>query len=374
VRIERLTTTHFRNLDAQALAFAPGVNLLIGENGQGKTNVLEAIYFFKFGRSFRAGRETEVIRLGEAYCRAEAAAVFDDDTRADFAASIERDGAKRIKIDGEELSRLSDLVGRFPVVLFGPLDLELSGGEPAQRRRFVDMVGSMTDRDYIAAARAYRRLLGQRNAALKARANDYELNIWNEQITRAGAELVVRRLGVVAALESEVVAQAAKLGATYALSMRYDSALLRDRGALASEGNAADDVAALAEVYAMELGARQDDERRRATTLVGPHRDDVELSLDGRDLRRYGSQGQRRLFAVLMKLAELSHLERELRERCVLLLDDVFSEFDDTVTTRLQTLLDGTRQVFVTSPVAVDWASGGGARTYRVAGGVLAAA
>jgi DNA replication and repair protein RecF len=376
VRIERLTTTHFRNLAAQALAFSPGVNLLVGENGQGKTNVLEAIYFFKFGRSFRAGRDAEVIRLGEPFCRAEVAAVFDDGARADLAASVERDGGKRVKIDGEELPRLSDLVGRFPAVLFGPLDLELSGGEPAERRRFVDMVGSMTDRAYIDAARAYRRILNQRNAALKARANDYEINIWNEQITVAGAELVTRRLAVVAALEGEVVVQAEALGAPYVFSMRYESALLRDRDALAGgpDGDAEKGAATLADVYAMELAARQDDERRRGTTLVGPHRDDVVLTLDGRDLRRYGSQGQRRLFAVLMKLAELSHLERELRERCVLLLDDVFSEFDDTVSARLQTLLDGTRQVFVTSPVAVEWASRGAARTYRVSQGELVGA
>jgi len=371
VRIERLTTTHFRNLAAQALAFSPGVQLLVGENGQGKTNVLEAVYFFKFGRSFRAGRDAEVIRLGEPFCRAEVAAVYDDGTRTDFAVSVERDGIKRVKLDGEELPRLSDLVGRFPSVLFGPLDLELAGGEPAERRRFVDMVGSMTDRAYIDAARAYRRILQQRNAALKARANDYELNIWNEQITRAGAELVTRRLAVVAALEGEVVAQASTLGAPYAFSMRYESALLRDREVLAATDEEAH-AATLADVYTMELSARQDDERRRATTLVGPHRDDVVLALDGRDLRRYGSQGQRRLFAVLMKLAELAHLERELRERCVLLLDDVFSEFDETVSARLQTLLDGTRQVFVTSPVAVEWASWGAARTYHVRQGELA--
>jgi DNA replication and repair protein RecF len=286
--------------------------------------------------------------------------------------SVERDGSKRVTLDGEDLPRLSDLVGRFPTVLFGPLDLELAGGEPAERRRFVDMVGSMTDRAYIDSARAYRRILNQRNAALKARANDYELNIWNEQITRAGAELVTRRLAVVAALEGEVAAQALALGAPYVFSMRYESALLREREALAAAADDEAHAATLAEVYAMELGARQDDERRRATTLVGPHRDDVVLALDGRDLRRFGSQGQRRLFAVLMKLAELSHLERELRERCVLLLDDVFSEFDETVSARLQTLLDGTRQVFVTSPVAVEWASRGTARTYRVRQGELA--
>ena len=145
MRVDNLSTTLFRNLNHRDLSFAPGVNLITGENGQGKTNLLEAVYFFKFGRSFRTRQDEEMIRFGEAYCRAESSCVFGDNHREDFEAALERGAAKKIKITGKPVEKLSDLIGRYPVVLFGPQDMTLVTGQPAERRRFVDMVGSMTD-------------------------------------------------------------------------------------------------------------------------------------------------------------------------------------------------------------------------------------
>lgn len=371
MRVDRLTCTQFRNLEPLDLSFAPGVNLFVGENGQGKTNVLEAIQFFKFGRSFRAGRDTELIRFGDAFCRAEVTSTLDAGDRETFAASIERGGAKTIKIDGKEIGRLSELVGRFPCVLFGPDDLRLVSGAPAERRRFIDMTGSMTAPGYIETARDYRRILQQRNAALKARAGERELATWNERLIAAGSALVERRRALVDDIAREVAAHAVELrarGGSFELS--YESSLLT------GVGSSGDGTPTVADVFAAKLAALADEERRRATTLAGPHRDDVILRLDGTDLRAYGSQGQKRLFAVLLKLAELSYLEGQLGETCVLLLDDVFSEFDRDITNRLQLLLDGKRQVFVTSPVDLEWARSENARVYgvhtgRVTGGEI---
>jgi DNA replication and repair protein RecF len=364
VRVDRLTCTQFRNLEPLDLSFAPGVNLFVGKNGQGKTNVLEAIQFFKFGRSFRAGRDTELIRFGEAFCRAEITSTLDTGDRETFAASIERGGAKTIKIDGKEIARLSELVGRFPCVLFGPDDLRLVAGAPADRRRFIDMTGSMTAPGYIETARDYRRILQQRNAALKARASERELATWNEQLIAAGAALVECRRVLVDDIAREVAAHAAELRTrSGSFELSYESSLL------VGVGSAGDGTPTVADVFAAKLAALADEERRRATTLAGPHRDDVILRLDGTDLRAYGSQGQKRLFAVLLKLAELSYLEGQLGETCVLLLDDVFSEFDRDVTNKLQLLLDGKRQVFVTSPVDLEWARSENARVYGVRAG-----
>lgn len=369
MRIERLVCTRLRNLTNLDLAFAPGVNLLVGANGQGKTNVLEAVHFFKFGRSFRTQRDVELIEFREPFGRVEATCIFDDGARVVFAASIERDGTKHIKTDGTEIERLSDLVGRYPCVLFGPGDLDVVAGAPAERRRFLDMVGSMTDAAYIRVAREYRRILHQRNASLRARASDYELNIWNEQITRAGADLILRRKALTRRLLDDLQAHARELAAPFDFAMSYESRLLPPGEAAGADGEDGDRARRVAESYAELLSASADEERRRLTTLAGPHRDDIALRLDGKDLRRYGSQGQRRLFAVLMKLAELSHLERELGERCALLLDDVFSEFDPAIMEKLQTLLHGGRQVFVTSPVDLPWAGAEGARRFRVDAG-----
>ena len=368
MRVDRLVCTQFRNLETIDLSFAPGVNLFVGDNGQGKTNILEAIQFFKFGRSFRTARDAELIRFGEDFCRVEVACALAAGDGERFAASIERAGAKKIKIHDKEIPRLSDLVGRYPCVLFGPTDLEIVSGAPAERRRFIDMVGSMTDPAYIRCAREYRRILTQRNAALKARAPDDEVNAWNTQIVTAGADLIALRRDLVAALETEMQAHARELHARYEFGLAYESTLLREAETMTAAAGE-DDAPTLADVFAVKLGSLEFEERRRATTLAGPHRDDVSVRLDDKDLRKYGSQGQRRLFAVLLKLAELSLLEKRLKEACVLLLDDVFSEFDRDIMTQLQHLLDGTRQVFVTSPVDLDWAESENAKVYRVKAG-----
>jgi DNA replication and repair protein RecF len=168
-------------------------------------------------------------------------------------------------------------------------------------------------------------------------------------------------------MQIELIARADELQSPFDFSMRYDSALVDE----AAAGGTLDLEAALREAFHARLAAVAYDELRRGVTLAGPHRDDVEFMLDDNDLRRFGSQGQRRLFAVLLKLAELSHLETELREPCVLLLDDVFSEFDDALTGKLHRLLDGARQVFVTSPVPLR-DGGTSAAVYRVReGGVV---
>jgi DNA replication and repair protein RecF len=369
VRVDRLVCTQFRNLEPLDLSFAPGANLFLGANGQGKTNILEAIQFFKFGRSFRTSRDGELIRFGAEFCRAEATCTFQAGNTETFAASIERGGVKKIKIHDKEIPRLSELVGRFPCVLFGPDDLRVVSGAPADRRRLVDMVGSMTDPAYIRCAREYKRVLLQRNAALKSRANEYEVNIWNEQIVVAGAELITHRRALVAALEDEVNVHAEELHTPFEFDLSYESALLREAGTMAAGAAEENNLPTLADIFAIKLGALEYEERRRGTTLAGPHRDDVVVNLAGRDLRKYGSQGQRRLFAVLLKLAELSYLEKHLREPCALLLDDVFSEFDRDIMGQLQHVLDGKRQVFVTSPVELEWAKSENAREFRVAGG-----
>lgn len=358
MRVDRFVSAHYRNLSDGEIEFAPGLNLVVGPNGQGKTNLLEAIYFFRFGRSFRAQVDTELIQFDQLFCRVEVACAFVDGRSERFAFSIERRegrAAKTIKVNGETLSRRADLAGRFPAVLFGPHDLRVVSGEPENRRRFLDTIGSMTDPGYLRTSVEYRRIVEQRNAALKARAARDEMATWNERLVASGTDLVMKRHALTAAIEREMQAQALELKSPFEFAMRYDSVLVGS------------DAAAVAGAFRDQLSGIASEEFRRGVTLVGPHRDDVELVMDGHDLRRFGSQGQRRLLAVLLKLSEMEYLERELREPCVLLLDDVFSEFDESIMAKLQRLLDGARQVFVTSPVPI--ATPSKAQIHRVEAG-----
>ena len=345
MRVDRVQTANFRNLASGAIELGPGLNVLVGENGQGKTNLLEAIYYFRFGRSFRAQSDVELIRFDEPFCRVEVNATFADSHGETFACGIERRGSsvnRTIKVAGQLLPRRSDLAGRFPVVLFGPNDLRTVSGEPEHRRRFFDMVGTTTDPRYLRAANDYRRALDQRNAALKARASRDEMEAWNSRLVEPGAELLTRRRDLSLRLETLMAAESRAVGSPFEFSMRYESSLMPPEGATTEE---------LQHRFHERLVAAAAEEMRRGITLSGPHRDDIQLCLGANDLRSYGSQGQRRLFAVLLKLAEMAHIESELRESCVLLLDDVFSEFDAAIMGRLQRLFEGQRQVFVTTPL-----------------------
>jgi DNA replication and repair protein RecF len=175
----------------------------------------------------------------------------------------------------------------------------------------------------------------------------------------------MRRRELVGLMELEMASHARDVGSPFDYAMRYESALFGH----ATEGDEITLEASLTRAFHEKLGAAASEESRRGITLVGPHRDDVVLTMGGEDLRRYGSQGQRRLCAVLLKLAELSYLETELEEPSVLLLDDVFSEFDASILAKLQRMLDGERQVFITSPVAIHDLHAPNARLFRVESG-----
>jgi DNA replication and repair protein RecF len=365
VRVETLSTTHFRNLDHAEISFAPGVNLIVGENGHGKTNLLEAVYFFKLGRSFRTRRNEEMIRFEESYCRTVCSCSFADGSVNEFAASIERNAGKKISVSGETIEKLTDLVGRYPVVLFGPNDLGLVSGQPSDRRRFIDVVGSMTDGVYLQQLKEYRRILNQRNAALRMRASRKERESWNIQLVDQGCALIRKRMAITSVIEGYLRQHAVGLEAPFTFSLEYDGAIVREGAAVAGNGREPG-LEELREVFETRLLTTEAEELRRGTTLSGPHRDDVIIKIAGRDVRKYGSQGQRRLLAILLKLSELTHLETELGETCVLLLDDVFSEFDPRITVRLQKLLDGGRQVFVTSPIPLNWTGQRKVRVFEV--------
>jgi len=368
VNIVSLSTAQFRNLAQSEISFARGVNLFVGENGQGKTNLLEAVFLFKFGRSFRTHRDTEMIAFGEKFCRASVSCEFSDEHGEDFAASVERSGEKKIRISGQPIARLSALIGRYPIVLFGPHDIRLVTGQPADRRRFLDIAGSMTDPTYIGLLKEYRRILIQRNAALKEKVSRRERDLWSGELVEKGCMLITKRLSLTAALERHLLDHAAGLEAPFEFSLAYDSAVDREVRAAIGDGEKSGQDAMRA-VFETKLLTVEEEELRRGTTLVGPHRDDLSLDLSGKDVRKYGSQGQRRLFAIFLKLAELTHLENELKERCVLLLDDVFSEFDPKITVKLQSLLESGRQVFVTTPAPLDWAESHDVKSFRVHNG-----
>ena len=347
MQITELTLRSYRSYETLHLAFDPGVQIFLGANAQGKTNIIEALYYAAFGRSHRTSSDAELIRVG-----ADGAHIGlsfrRHDVPGELSFTFARGARRRITYAGESL-RQRDLVGILPMVLFSPEDLFLVKGAPALRRRYLDAELSQASPAYYGELLRYTRILKQRNAVLKdireRLAAPDDLSPWDAQLARSAAYIVTRRIAAVAQLGALSARVQAVLAAGEQLALAYEIA-----GA-GGEDFAEDDMTESLHVWYNKMlceGRARD--IARASTGVGPHLDDLVLRVGGMSLRSYGSQGQQRTGALALKLAELFYLQENIGEAPILLLDDVMSELDAD---RRRALLDFIRhehiQTFITA-------------------------
>ena len=347
MQITELTLRSYRSYETLHLAFDPGVQIFLGANAQGKTNIIEALYYAAFGRSHRTSSDAELIRVG-----ADGAHIGlsfrRHDVPSELSFTFARGARRRITYAGESL-RQRDLVGLLPMVLFSPEDLFLVKGAPALRRRYLDAELSQASPAYYGELLRYTRILKQRNAVLKdireRLAAPEDLPPWDAQLARSAAYIVTRRIAVVAQLGALSARVQAVLAAGEELALAYEIA-----GA-GGEDFAEDDMTESLHLWYNKMlceGRARD--IARAATGVGPHLDDLVLRVGGMSLRSYGSQGQQRTGALALKLAELFYLQENIGEAPILLLDDVMSELDAD---RRRALLDFIRhehiQTFITA-------------------------
>lgn len=313
MNFEKVQITEFRVYPDLMLDFAPGLNVLVGPNASGKTTILEALSLLATGRSFRGATDPEMVRAGQAAYRVSGRFTGKTGSHSVETAFQLGEGAdpsrKVAKVDGHALARTIDLLGRVPLLSFSPDDLALAKGGPAERRRFLDLLLAQTSAPYRDQVARYQRTLAQRNALLgqlaarraAAEAAAVQLEPWDESLAAEAAQI-----------------QAARAAAVRAIAP------------VAGEVFAALDGRSLEVTYLPSVfdPSRRGDELRRAVTLSGAHRDELALAVDGRDARRYASQGQQRSVVLALKLAALDELEAGTGETPVLLLDDVMSELD----------------------------------------------
>jgi DNA replication and repair protein RecF len=327
MRILELRASGWRNLEPLRFEPGPRVTVLHGDNGQGKTNVLEAIYYLATLRSFRTSHADELVRTLPGEPRAE---------RAQLAARVEHQGLERrvdieiergparrtVQLDGKAVRGAAAIFGAVSVVLFVPEDLLLPRAAPAARRRFLDLAVFNVERGYYREAAAYQRVVKSRNHVLRqGRADPVLLDAYDEELARTGARIVLRRRALVAELAPRARDLFRALHADLPVELRYRSAPAVD---------AAGDEEALRAALLAGVGAQRALDARRRFTTFGPHTDDVEIVLDGRLAREHASQGQLRSLVLALKLAELTNVEARLGDAPVLLLDDVPSELDPT--------------------------------------------
>lgn len=383
MRLHHLSLVNFRNYTRLELGFSTPLTLIQGDNAQGKTNLLEAIYLLATSRSPSGAAEREMVNwlaLEEPLPYARLAAEVERGGRRHRLEIIlapqsgERDDGpafrKQVKINGVA-KRALDLIGLLPVVLFMPGDIELASGAPAVRRRYLDVALCQMDGAYCRALAEYNRVLTQRSALLRhlreQGGNPEQLRFWDERLAQCGSVLLVRRREFIAALENEARPRLLTL-----TEGREDVRFLylpgvdllrqaspppsgRERG-LAMEAPSAPTTLTVDEVAARfgeQLHAARAREIAAGACLYGPHRDDVRILINGRDVRLYGSRAQQRTVALTMKLAEMAVMTQALGEPPLLLLDDIMSELDARRRAALAAALDGVPQAICT---ATDWA------------------
>jgi len=353
VHLSELHLRHFRNLaDQQVDLPAEGV-AIVGENAQGKTNLLEAIYYLETFRSFRGSRDDRLVAFGEDFFR-----VVGDlkgpglEEGVEVAAAFQNRGKrKKITLDGQEPQRLADGLGRLAAVVFSPADVALVSDGPGARRRFLDIVLSLNVPGYLTALQRFRQILSQRNAALRDGRGRGTVEVWDEGLTESGARVMEDRLRWTEEWREEFSSYYRRISGSLEGRLEYQP------GVRLGESRTREEIAGAFRVALMET---RDREARLGNTVVGPQRDDLLLMVaegDGdRDLREFGSGGQRRTAALALRLVEAATIRTAREQEPIILMDDVFAELDPGRSERILSLMEEeeTGQILLTVPKESD--------------------
>lgn len=351
MKISNISAVNFRNYTGLQLATDAMTNVFYGQNAQGKTNILEAVFYGAFGMSHRTSSEEELLQLGGSEM---AVGIVYSSFGGEHEIRIKKyqqqgRSRKDILLDGVKI-RPKEHYGSLNVVMFSPEDLQLVKGEPALRRRFLDMQIAQTDPVYYDLLVKYNRVLQQRNKLLKALREqtgtdtDTQLTVWNRELSALAAEVVRKRLEALVKLQqiageiyASITGHKEKLTVRYELKANNSQWLYPDSSPNEWE-----------EFFADGLREREQLDILRGNTGIGPHRDDMGLLLNGNSLKAFGSQGQQRSGALALKLSQLEYVRQEIGEFPVLLLDDVMSELDAERRAQMLQFIDGRVQTFIT--------------------------
>lgn len=345
MNIERLQLKNYRNYESLTLDFSPKINVFIGENAQGKTNVMESIYVLAMAKSHRTSNDKELIRWEADYGKIEGV-VQKRYGELPIELTVSKKG-KKGKVNHLEQSKLSDYIGQMNVVMFAPEDLNVVKGSPQIRRRFIDMEIGQISPVYLHDLLTFQKILKQRNLYLKqnqGRAtlmNDVMLDVYTEQYIQAAIKIIRKRYEFMDLLQAW--AEPIHKG----ISQDKEQIVIKYVAVSGLEKHwSVDEMAAYLEQKLLDARKREID---RGLTLVGPHRDDLQFFVNGYDVQVYGSQGQQRTTALSLKLAEIELIKQETKEAPILLLDDVLSELDDMRQSHLLNTIQGEVQTFVTT-------------------------
>ncbi len=360
MKIRNIHVQKFRNHTQTRATFSKGINAVLGENGEGKTNLLEAISYLCLTKSFFGSADALVLQVGEN--RFEVSGELEADTGAQYLVGVWYDRQqeeKKFSVNKSVVAKLSDVVGLFPVVVLAPESAAITSGGPTERRRFLDFVISQASKVYLEDLLEYRRVLRHRNKILfsaKVERTDPArlLEPWDEELIDRGARIIHRRQVFTKEMQPFIEDAYVKIaGRGEEPSIQYQPAVAAGEDAT---------VEAIQEQFGVDLRRLGGEERKLGLTLVGPHRDEVELMVQRLGVRSHASQGQHKTLLLALKIAEFIYLREKRDEGPILLLDDMFTELDARRANRLLQLIEGIGQVFVTAtsdsafPSKFNWA------------------
>ncbi|NTW51989.1 MAG: DNA replication/repair protein RecF [Chlorobiaceae bacterium] len=345
MRLETIRIANFRNHRVLEVEPGPSITNIYGRNGSGKTSILEAIHFCALTKGFAGSADRDCLSFGEEIFSIRAAFVSDHGRRTEIRISYSPANEKQIFVNEQELQTFSRHIGLIPCVTFSPHELSIVNGPPSERRRFLDTAICQYDRTYMADLLQYRRVLQQRNALL-ANFTDHPsshtgLDIWTEQLAAHAASIVLARLLFIVRFREMFDKVYCWLPGGAEPSINYCCSLR-----MSGKEMSKDD---LKDYYIERYTEIRNQEILRRQTLAGPHRDDLMFFLDKHDIRKYASQGQQRGYLVAMKLTMHRYLHEMSGEQPISLLDDLFSELDDTVSRLMVDALSSCGQVLITS-------------------------
>ena len=344
--LRHLSLQQFRNYLSLQQEFSPSLNVLVGSNAQGKSNLLEAVYLLATSKSMRGNRDVELIRWDQPAAVVVGEVLREKANDIDLEVALSRTEKKSLVVNTVRVTRAMDFIGQLKAVAFSVADLEVVRGEPSRRRRFLDLEISQLSPSYCHALAYYRKVLEQRNRLLKLMRDrsvrltgEETLTAWTDQLVGYGSRLVERRRQFVTKLQE--------------FAYPVHERLTEDREHLTlvyhPPFKSGDDLESIQQAFRGALSEVRLEELRRQVSLVGPHRDDVTFLVNGRDVRTYGSQGQQRTVALSVKLAELELMRDLTGESPVCLLDDVFSELDARRRAHIFDVTLGNCQVFLST-------------------------
>ncbi len=311
--INTLALNNYRNYDNQIIEFSDGINILYGDNAQGKTNVLEAIYMFATTKSHRGSKDKDIINFNSDECHIKAD-IYKNDINYRIDMHLRKNKSKGIAIDMVPIKRSAQLMGLVNIILFSPEDLAIVKDSPAERRRFIDMELCQLNKIYYSNLSNYNKIINQRNNLLKNLYYDKSqldmLDVWDIQLADYGIKIIKDRNNFIDMI-NEIIFDIHK-------KLTSDKEELN----IVYEKNVNEDV------FLQELAIKRDIDIRYQSTQTGPHRDDISFILNGKDVKKFGSQGQQRTVALSLKLAEIELVKRLTNDSPILLLDDVMSEID----------------------------------------------